>query len=103
MLRSTLTAVLLSLFVQLGGHMKRQGTRRVPIPVAAVGLSLIGGVAVAPTASADPPYSSCKEALADGAAPLFEGDPVYDEALDTNGDGIACLAGSGATYFPPKK
>jgi len=49
-----------------------------------------------------PPYSSCKEAIADGAAPLFKGDPGYSEKLDTNGDGMACLEGSGAHYFPPK-
>lgn len=37
-----------------------------------VGFALIAAVPVAPTASADP-YSSCKEATADGAAPLLKG------------------------------
>jgi hypothetical protein len=101
MFRVTLTLVALSLLYD-GGHMKRQSTRRAAIVIFALGFGLAGGVAVAPTALADPPYSSCKEAIADGAAPLFKGDPGYDKKLDPNGDGIACLAGSGATYFPPK-
>ena len=66
----------------------------------AVGFALIAAVPVAPTASADP-YSSCKEAIADGAAPLFEG-ILATARLDANGDGVACLEGSGAHYFPPK-
>ena len=69
--------------------------------VGAVGFAVIAAVPVAPTASAVP-YSSCKEAIADGAAPLLRGDPGYSEKLDTNGDGMACLEGSGAHYFPPK-
>jgi len=97
----TLTLVVLSLFFY-GGYMKRQSTRRAAIVLFALGFGLAGGVAVAPTSSANPPYSSCKDAIADGAAPLFKGDPGYDKKLDPNGDGIACLAGSGATYFPPK-
>jgi Excalibur calcium-binding domain len=74
----------------------------VSMAVGAVGFALIAAVPYAPTASAAPPYSSCKEAIADGAAPLFKGDPGYSEKLDTNGDGMACLEGSGAHYFPPK-
>jgi hypothetical protein len=89
------------LFVSGGGTMKRRLALRAPIAVAAVGFALIAAVPVAPTASADPPYRNCKEAIADGAAPLFKGDPGYTEELDTNGDGMACLSGSGATYFPP--
>jgi len=46
----------------------------VSMAVGAVGFALIAAVPVAPTASAAPPYSSCKEAIADGAAPLFKGD-----------------------------
>jgi Excalibur calcium-binding domain len=68
---------------------------------AAAGFTLIATVPVGPTASAAP-YGSCKEAIADGAAPLFEGDPGWNADLDANGDGMACLAGSGAHYFPPK-
>ena len=35
-------------------------------------------------------YSSCKEAKAAGAAPLFRGEPGYRPKLDRDGDGIAC-------------
>lgn len=35
-------------------------------------------------------YSSCKEARADGAAPLHEGDPGFSYDLDRDGDGVAC-------------
>ena len=35
-------------------------------------------------------YSSCKEAKAAGAAPMYEGDPGYRPELDRNHDGIAC-------------
>jgi Excalibur calcium-binding domain len=89
------------LFVSGGGTMKRRRAEWVLVAVAAVGFALIAAVPVAPTASADPPYRNCKEAIADGAAPVFKGDPGYSEELDTNGDGMACLSGSGATYFPP--
>jgi hypothetical protein len=81
--------------------MKRRLVLWVSIAVGAVGFALLAAVPVAPTASAAP-YSSCKQAIADGAAPLFKGDPGYNEDLDGNGDGVACLEGSGAHYFPPK-
>jgi excalibur calcium-binding domain-containing protein len=81
--------------------MKRRRALWVSVAVAAVGSAGIAGVQVAPTASADP-YSSCAKAIADGAAPLFKGDPGYSEELDANGDGVACVNGSGAVYFPPK-
>ncbi|MBO3734709.1 excalibur calcium-binding domain-containing protein [Glycomyces niveus] len=35
-------------------------------------------------------YENCDAARADGAAPLFEGDPGYDDHLDRDGDGVAC-------------
>lgn len=35
-------------------------------------------------------YSSCKEAKAAGAAPLYRGDPGYRSGLDRDGDGVAC-------------
>ncbi|MDA1361778.1 excalibur calcium-binding domain-containing protein [Glycomyces luteolus] len=38
----------------------------------------------------DAHYENCDEAMADGAAPLYEGDPGYDEHLDRDGDGVAC-------------
>ena len=41
-------------------------------------------------AMADPPYKNCAEARADGAAPLYEGDPGYAPHLDRDNDGIAC-------------
>ena len=81
--------------------MTRRPALWVSVAAAAVGFALIATVPVAPTASAVP-YGSCKEAIADGAAPLFEGDPGYNEDLDGNGDGVACVTGSGAVYFPPK-
>lgn len=35
-------------------------------------------------------YASCKDAKAAGAAPLHRGDPGYSNALDRDGDGVAC-------------
>jgi len=35
-------------------------------------------------------YSNCSEARADGAAPLYRGDPGYRPGLDRDGDGDAC-------------
>ena len=35
-------------------------------------------------------YSSCKEAKAAGAAPLYRGEPGYRRGLDRDRDGIAC-------------
>jgi hypothetical protein len=41
-------------------------------------------------ASADLPYANCAAARADGAAPIYEGDPGYSDQLDRDGDGVAC-------------
>lgn len=35
-------------------------------------------------------YRNCAEARSDGAAPMYRGQPGYREALDGDGDGIAC-------------
>ena len=35
-------------------------------------------------------YSSCREAKAAGATPLYRGDPGYRSGLDRDGDGVAC-------------
>jgi len=43
----------------------------------------------APTA-ASVYYANCAQAKAAGAAPLYRGQPGYREALDRDGDGIAC-------------
>ena len=48
-----------------------------------------------PTAQPEPApqqayYSSCREAKAAGAAPLYRGDPGYRSRLDRDGDGVAC-------------
>ena len=48
-----------------------------------------------PTAQPEPApqqayYSSCREAKAAGAAPLYRGDPGYRSGLDRDGDGVAC-------------
>lgn len=52
----------------------------------AAGISVIG----ASPALADPPYSSCKDAAADGAYDMTPDDPGYSPKLDRDGDGIAC-------------
>jgi hypothetical protein len=39
---------------------------------------------------ADVSYASCSEARAAGAAPLHRGEPGYREAMDGDGDGVAC-------------
>lgn len=51
----------------------------------------------APSTTTTPPptgdivyYPSCKEACADGVAPLYRGQPGYRPGLDRDGDGIAC-------------
>lgn len=48
-----------------------------------------------PTAQPEPApqqayYSSCREAKAAGAAPLYRGDPGYRPGLDRDSDGVAC-------------
>jgi hypothetical protein len=47
-----------------------------------------------PAAPAEEPaevsYASCSEARAAGAAPLHRGEPGYREAMDGDGDGVAC-------------
>ena len=35
-------------------------------------------------------YSGCDEARAAGTAPIYAGQPGYREALDGDGDGVAC-------------
>ncbi|WLP92189.1 excalibur calcium-binding domain-containing protein [Gordonia sp. NB41Y] len=35
-------------------------------------------------------YSSCAQARAAGAAPLYRGQPGYSSSLDRDGDGVAC-------------
>jgi hypothetical protein len=58
-----------------------------------------GGLLDAPAASssdapaekpADVSYASCSEARAAGAAPLHRGEAGYREAMDGDGDGVAC-------------
>ncbi|NUR99478.1 MAG: excalibur calcium-binding domain-containing protein [Kribbellaceae bacterium] len=39
-------------------------------------------------------YKTCAEVRAAGKAPLHRGDPGYSEALDRNGDGVACDRGN---------
>ncbi|MFE6816778.1 excalibur calcium-binding domain-containing protein [Streptomyces sp. NPDC057677] len=43
-----------------------------------------------PASSAVAYYENCDAARAAGAAPLFRGEPGYREALDRDGDGMAC-------------
>lgn len=35
-------------------------------------------------------YSGCDDARAAGVAPLYAGEPGYREAMDGDGDGVAC-------------
>ncbi|MBY8823848.1 excalibur calcium-binding domain-containing protein [Sphingomonas colocasiae] len=35
-------------------------------------------------------YRACADARAAGAAPLYRGQPGYRDALDRDGDGVAC-------------
>lgn len=57
---------------------------------------LVGPETTTPTADSDSGgggtayYSSCKEARAAGAAPLYAGQPGYSSSLDRDGDGVAC-------------
>ncbi|MFI7062279.1 excalibur calcium-binding domain-containing protein [Kribbella sp. NPDC050124] len=48
----------------------------------------------APTGTKPVVFSTCAEARAAGKAPLYRGGPGYSEALDKNGDGIACERGN---------
>lgn len=57
---------------------------------AAVGVIALAPLASAPAASADPPYSSCAQARADGRSNIPQGDPGYSSKLDRDHDGIAC-------------
>jgi hypothetical protein len=58
--------------------------------------ALMGGAIIATAcgvagpASADPPYANCAEVRADGAAPIQQGDPGWDDKFDKDGDGIGC-------------
>ena len=59
--------------------------------IAAIGGALLtGSLLGAGLANADPPYANCAAARADGAAPIYEGDPGYRDPLDRDGDGVAC-------------
>lgn len=42
-------------------------------------------------------YSGCNAVRADGRAPLYRGQPGYREAMDGDGDGIACEPHRGAS------
>lgn len=35
-------------------------------------------------------YPNCAQARAAGVAPIYRGQPAYRDALDADGDGIAC-------------
>ena len=35
-------------------------------------------------------YSNCREAIQDGAAPIYRGSPSYRPPLDADNDGVAC-------------
>jgi hypothetical protein len=41
------------------------------------------------------PFSSCDQAEAAGAAPIYAGEPGYSTKLDRDGDGVACELGGG--------
>ncbi len=58
-----------------------------PAPVAVPEPVQQAPAAVAPTSTY---YSSCAQAKAAGAAPLYAGSPGYSSRLDRDGDGVAC-------------
>lgn len=64
----------------------------------ATSLGLAGLVVAAPPAHA---YTSCAQARAAGAAPLYAGQPGYSRNLDRDGDGVACESGSGGGGYVP--
>ncbi|WP_280512665.1 excalibur calcium-binding domain-containing protein [Corynebacterium mastitidis] len=49
-----------------------------------------GGARCQEEAPASTYYSSCAQAKAAGAAPLYAGSPGYSSRLDRDGDGVAC-------------
>lgn len=52
---------------------------------------LASGVTIPSAGAGDPvTYANCDAARADGATPLRKGEPGYTEALDADGDGLAC-------------
>ena len=63
-----------------------------PMHVAVTVLGVVAGlgVGVAPVATADPPYATCKDAAKDGRYNIPQNDPAYLSKLDRDGDGIAC-------------
>ncbi len=70
---------------------RKRNTVKKKMIIAAIGGALLAGSLLgAGLASADPPYGNCAEARADGAAPIYEGDPGYSDQLDRDGDGVAC-------------
>ena len=69
---------------------ERENTVKKMITAAIGGALLTGSLLGAGLASADPPYANCAEARADGAAPIYEGDPGYAPHLDRDNGGIAC-------------
>lgn len=66
---------------------------RTPTSIAALALALAAAILGAPTAVADPPYSSCADARADGASNIQQGEEGYSSKLDRDGDGVACESG----------
>jgi Excalibur calcium-binding domain len=44
----------------------------------------------APTTGSSIYYPNCRAACQAGAAPIYRGQPGYRDALDRDGDGIAC-------------
>ncbi|MGL6234396.1 MAG: excalibur calcium-binding domain-containing protein [Segniliparus sp.] len=66
------------------------------LALAALVLGPVAPFLLSPEAWAGPPYRSCAEARADGAAPLYRGDPGYSSKLDRDGDGVACETGGGS-------
>ena len=70
-------------------------------------IAIVTGVAVAaqvwlgslPAQAA--PFSSCAQAQAAGAAPIYAGQPGYSRKLDRDGDGVACESGSGGGGYIP--
>jgi hypothetical protein len=82
--------------------MKHRRVRRVFIAAGAVGSAVMVGMPFTPIPLASAiPFDSCEQAIAEGMAPLTKGHAGYTKKLDPDGDGVACLEGSGAMYLPP--
>jgi hypothetical protein len=67
-----------------------EGCPAEPVPVAPIAVPDAVPEAVPAPRPADAPFPDCTAARAAGAAPLHRGDPGWSDAMDGDGDGVAC-------------